>query len=290
MRVVVTGAGGMLGRAVLAAFADAGHEPAGLTREDADVSRPGALRGPLASLRPEWVLHLAAFTRVDDCEREAERAHRVNGLGARHAAQAAAEVDAAVLLVSTDYVFPGNADRPYREDDATGPCSVYGASKLAGEVAVREAHPRHLIVRTAWLYGPGGANFIDTILARARAGEPLRVVDDQRGSPTSTSDLAGALVRLVATGQYGTYHCTNAGECSWHELAEHVLRRAGIAAPVARIDSATLARPARRPAYSVLSNRSFEHVTGHRMPHWQDAVDRYLGLGAAALGTTEEAR
>jgi dTDP-4-dehydrorhamnose reductase len=157
-------------------------------------------------------------------------------------------------------------------------------------MAVREVTSRHVIVRTAWLYGHGGTNFVDTILARARKGEPLRVVDDQRGSPTSTSDLAQALLKLAGAGQYGTYHCTNAGECTWHDLAVHALARAGLAAPIERIDSATLARPARRPAYSVLSNLMFEHVTGHRMAHWQDAVDRYLGGGAVAPRATEEGR
>jgi dTDP-4-dehydrorhamnose reductase len=288
--VAVTGAGGMLGRAVVPALAAAGHEAIALRREHADVTRMAELRRAFAAARPDWVLHLAAFTRVDDCESDPDRAHLVNGLGARHVAQAAAEAGAAVLALSTDYVFSGAATRPYREHDATGPLSVYGASKLAGEQGVRDVNPRHVVVRTAWLYGQGGANFVDTILARARAGEPLRVVDDQRGAPTCASDLAPALVRLAEAGRYGTYHVTSAGECSWHELAVHALRRAGLAAPVARIDSATLARPARRPAYSVLSNRLFEHVTGHRMPHWQEAVDRYLGLGAMAPWAPEEAR
>ncbi len=290
MKVVVTGAGGMLGRALVPALAAAGHEATALTREHADVTRLEDLRRALSASRPDWVVHLAAFTRVDECESQADHAHLVNGLGARNAAQAAAEVGAAILTLSTDYVFPGDGTRPCREYDPTGPRSVYGATKLAGELGAREVNPRHVIVRTAWLYGQGGANFVDTILARARLGEPLRVVDDQRGSPTSTFDLAPALVRLAEAGQYGTYHCTNSGECSWHELAVHVLRRSGLAASVARIDSATLARPALRPAYSVMSNLMFEHVTGHRMPHWQDAVDRYLGLDARAVRAPEEAR
>jgi dTDP-4-dehydrorhamnose reductase len=289
MKALVTGAGGMLGRSLVAALRSAGHETLGLSHADADVTLPGALRAPMEAFRPDWVFHLAAFTRVDDCETRAEHAHQVNGQGARNVAQAAAGVGAAVLAVSSDYVFPGEASRPYREDDPTGPRSVYGASKLAGEVAVREVHPRHLIVRTAWLYGHGGTNFIDSILARARRGEPLRVVDDQRGSPTATADLAPALVKLACSGQYGTFHCTNAGDCTWHDLATHALARAGLPATVARIGSAELGRPARRPAYSVLSNLAFERVTGHRMAPWQDAVDRYLDAGAVAHRTAEEA-
>ncbi len=290
MRALVTGAGGMLGGALLPALTAAGHEVVGLTHADADVTRLDALRRPVAAFRPDWIFHLAAFTRVDDCETQADHAHLVNGLGARNVAQAALESMAAVLSLSTDYVFSGDGRRPYREYDPTGPRSVYGASKLAGEMAVREVNPRHVVVRTAWLYGRGGTNFVDTILARARKGEPLRVVDDQRGSPTSIADLAPALVGLAEAGQYGTYHCTNSGECTWHDLAVHVLGRTGLSVPVARTDSSTLARPAPRPSYSVMSNLLFEHVTGHRMPHWQDAVDRYLGVGARALGAREEGR
>jgi dTDP-4-dehydrorhamnose reductase len=272
----------MLGRALLPALAGAGHTALGLSRAEADVTQIETLRRACASFRPDWVVHLAAFTRVDDCEAEADRAFLVNGLGARNAAQAAAEAGASILLISTDYAFPGDGVRPYREYDPTGPRSVYGASKLAGEQAVREIHPRHVIVRTAWLFGAGGANFVDTVRARARAGEPLRVVDDQRGSPTSVTDLSLALVKLMAASQYGTYHCTNVGDCTWFDLAACVLELEELNVRLDRIDSAQLARPARRPAYSVLSNRMFEHVTGHRMPHWRDAVARYTGRGVPA--------
>lgn len=289
MRALVTGAGGMLGRALVAALAAAGHDVAALTHAEADVTRPEALRGPIAGRRPEWIFNLAAFTRVDDCETQPELAHAVNAHGARNVAQAAAEAGAAVLHVSTDYVFPGDGSRPYLEDDPVGPRSVYGASKLEGERGVREAHPRHVIVRSAWLYGAGGTNFVDSILARARRGEPLRVVDDQRGSPTAATSLAPALVKLAAAGQYGTYHCTNAGDCTWHELAVHVVARARLDVPVARIDTATLGRPAARPAYSVLDRRKFERVTGHRMAHWRDAVDDYLDAGAARPRAAKEA-
>jgi dTDP-4-dehydrorhamnose reductase len=159
---------------------------------------------------------------------------------------------------------------------------VYGASKWAGEQAVREVHPRHMVVRTSWLYGNGGPNFIDTILRKSRAGEPLKVVDDQRGSPTWTEDLAPALVRLSTTGQNGTYHITNAGDCTWYDLAAYVLSGAGVSTSLERTHSRTLGRPAPRPAYSVLSNLIYEHVSGDRMPSWQDAVDRYLKCHAAA--------
>ena len=277
MKVLVTGAGGMLARAVIPALEQAGHDVLGLQRADADVTRVGALDHALARFAPEWVFHLAALTRVDDCEREVESAYLVNGLGTRNVAQAAAAAGAALLAISTDYVFSGEASRPYREFDRVDPRSVYGASKWAGEQVAREVAPRHVIVRTAWLYGKGGANFIDTILRKARAGETLRVVDDQRGSPTWTRDLAAALIRLAERAQFGTFHCTNGGDCTWYELAAHALERAGVAARLEKTDSAALARPAPRPRYSVLDNQWFEQVAGMSMPSWRDAVDRYLG-------------
>ena len=277
MRIAVTGAAGMLAKALLPQLESAKHELLALSRDQADVTSFPALRAAIEPFKPQWVIHLAAFTRVDECEREAELAFRVNGLGARNAALVAAACGAAVLTISTDYVFDGRGKRPYREYDHVGPLSVYGRSKWAGEEAVRDASHRHVIVRTAWLYGAGGANFVDSILRKARHGEPLAVVDDQRGSPTWTNDLARALVGLVSASEFGTYHCTNGGECTWHELAEHVIRRAGHDGPVERTTTAALARPAPRPAYSVLDGSWCEHVTGHRMPHWKDAVDRYLG-------------
>lgn len=290
MRALVTGAGGMLGTALVPALRDGGHETLPLTHADADVTRPADLHRAFSEFRPDWIFHLAAFTRVDECETRADHALLVNGEGARNVARAARDVGAAVLAVSTDYVFSGDSTRPYREDDPTGPRSVYGASKLAGEAFLREVNARHVVVRTAWLFGRGGANFVDTIRSRALEGKPLQVVDDQRGSPTSTTDLAHALVRLAGSAQYGTYHCTNSGECTWFDLAVTIVERAGLSTPVTRIDSATLARPAPRPAYSVLSNAAFERVTGHRMPPWQDAVDRYLRAGVRTSGAAEERR
>jgi dTDP-4-dehydrorhamnose reductase len=280
VKVLVTGAGGMLGRSVVRALERAKHEVLPLTRADADVTALEDLRHPVGIFAPDWILHAAAYTRVDDCEAHPDRAHLVNGIGARNAALVAAERGAALLSISTDYVFDGRARTPYREYDLAAPRSVYGASKWAGEQAIRELHPRHVIVRTAWLYGHGGANFVDTILHRARAGEPLRVVDDQRGSPTWTHDLSDALVALMTRAQFGTYHYTSAGDCTWHDLATYAIERAGLTATVERIDSKTLGRPAPRPEYSVLSTQWFEHVTGLRPPPWRDAVDRFLAAGS----------
>lgn len=276
MKVMVTGAGGMLAHAVVPALTSAGHDVLALDHAAADVARFAALRDPARSFRPDWIVHLAAFTNVDGCEGDPERAFAVNGLGPRNASLAAAEVGAAVFALSTDYVFDGATRAPRREHDPIGPLGVYGRSKLAGERGAREVNPRHVIVRTAWLYGANGRNFVDTILAKARAGEPLKVVDDQHGSPTWTDDLADAMVALLATGEFGTYHVTNSGQASWHELAVTACEIAGVKADVGRMTSTELDRPAKRPAYSALHTGWYEHVTGRRMPHWRDALERYL--------------
>lgn len=289
MKVLVTGARGMLGQSVTRALEAADHQVLGLSHSDADVTRLDSLRHPIRAFAPDWVFHLAAFTRVDDCEARPDDAYLVNALGSRNAALAAAEAGAAVLAISSDYVFDGTARTPYREYDAPNPKSAYGASKLAGEIAVREVYTRHAIVRTSWLFGRGGPNFIDAILRKARAGEPLRVVDDQHGAPTSTHDLAAALIRIAESGQYGTYHCTNDGECTWYDLAVYALRRAELSVSIDPIDTATLARPAPRPAYSVLSNLLYRHVTGASLPTWQEAVDRHVRASAArAASATAE--
>jgi dTDP-4-dehydrorhamnose reductase len=277
----------MLAQALLPALAAAGHEPLAPPESEADVTDEAALQRAFGAFRPEWVFHLAAITQVDRCESEPERAFAVNAEGSRHVARVAAALGAALLAVSTDYVFDGRGTRPYREDDPADPASVYGRSKWAGEVAVRETTPRHLIVRTAWLYGRGGANFPDAILAKARAGGPLAVVDDQRGSPTWSRDLAPMLIALAERAPHGTYHCTSGGDCTWHEFAAHLVARAGLAVPVARTSTAALGRPAPRPAYSVLDTSKTEAATGRRMPHWKDAADHYLaelGVDPAPTG------
>jgi dTDP-4-dehydrorhamnose reductase len=276
VKVLVTGAGGMLAAAVIPVLEADNHEVVPLRREDADVTQRGALDHALNMLAPDWVFHLAAFTRVDDCESDPDRAYAVNAIGSRNVTLAAVGCGAAVLTLSTDYVFDGRGQRPYREYDASAPLSVYGASKWAGEQAIRELTPRHIVVRTAWLYGRGGHNFVDTVLHRARAGEPLRVVDDQRGSPTWAQDLAPALARLASDGQFGTFHVTNSGDCTWWDLASYVVRRAGLTTTVEKTSTRELGRPAARPAYSVLNNQLYERATGQRMAHWQDAADRYL--------------
>ena len=248
-----------------------------------DILNRQTLDQLFARIRPDWVFNFAALTQVDACETQQRDAFEVNGRGPGMVAAAAVACGANILHMSTDYVFPGLSDRPYREDDPTHPLSVYGKSKLAGELAVREvAAENHVIVRTAWLYGAGGTNFVDTILRKARAGEPLRVVDDQRGSLTWTADLARALVRLMEEDVRGTFHCTNAGDGTWFDVAAAIVELSGAKTRLERIDTETLARPAPRPRYSVLDCGKFERTTGTNMPHWRDALKRYLASGASS--------
>ncbi len=302
MKVLVTGARGMLARATVPHLLRAGHrvfatdlrlpadEP-GAARTarpvhgrpaaaphfaTLDVTDGDAFRALACRLRPDWILHLAAFTQVDACEADPAPAMAANADGAAHAGEAAAASGARVLLVSTDYVFDGTRTTPYTETDAPAPRSVYGRSKWLGEQRLAAACPRHVIARTAWLYGAGGRNFVDTIRAKAAAGEALRVVDDQRGCPTWTAHMAPALAWLMAGECLGTYHVTNAGACTWWELAVATCETAGIEANIERATTAEMGRPAPRPACAVLDGRRFFHATGRRLPHWRTALRRYL--------------
>lgn len=276
MTFLVTGAGGQLGRALLRL---AGPRAVGLTHADLPVEDAEAVREAIARHRPGFVLHCAAWTAVDECERDPELAMRVNGAGAAHVAEACAAAGSGLIYVSTDFVFDGRAREPYAEDAAPAPLSWYGRSKLAGERAVLAVgRPNFYVVRTSWVFGPGGRNFPAAILGRAREGGELAVVTDQVGSPTYTLDLAAALLDLAASGAPGgVYHAANEGRCSWHEFAVEVLARAGMAAiPVREIRSADLDRPAPRPAWSVLDCSRLARVRGRTLPDWRDAVIRYL--------------
>lgn len=280
MRVLVTGSGGMLGFALRASC------PPGWTLLDADlpevdVSDPASVARAFAAARPQAVIHGAAYTNVDGCEGDEARALAVNGAGAGHVAAAAARAGAPLLHVSTDYVFDGLIPAPgeYSEDDRTGPLSAYGRTKLAGELAVRAAHPGAWIVRTQWLYGLNGRNFVETMLKLAAEKPFLAVVDDQVGSPTSTHDLAPVLWRfLQRPPAAGTYHASNAGQTSWHGFAAEVFRQAGLQVDLRRMDSRDLQRPAPRPARSVLSNARLRAAFGSGLPPWQEGLARYLEL------------
>jgi dTDP-4-dehydrorhamnose reductase len=281
---VVSGCGGQLGLALTHRLRAAGEDVRAASHAELDVAEPEAVRAFVASLSPGravW-LNAAAFTHVDRCEREPEAAWRGNAEAPRVLAAACAEAGVRLVHVSTDYVFPGDANRPYRESDPTGPRSVYGRSKLAGEQAVLAASPDFLVVRTSWVFGRG-RNFIAAILAQAearrqgRASGPLRVVDDQRGRPTYAEDLAGALCRLVEVGARDLYHVANAGEATWWDLARASLDEAGYQGlAVERIRTGDLELAAPRPAWSVLDCSKAE-AAGVRMRSWREALRAYLG-------------
>ncbi|MET9804036.1 dTDP-4-dehydrorhamnose reductase [Streptomyces sp. NPDC006368] len=269
---LVTGAGGMLARDVLARLGDEG---VGLPRRALDLTDPAALRATLTALRPPVVVNCAAWTAVDDAETRESEALAVNGTGVRSLAEACAAVGCVLLHVSTDYVFDGHARVPYAEDTVPAPRSAYGRTKLAGERAVLEVLPeRGYVVRTAWLYGAGGANFVRT-MARLEAERPfVDVVDDQRGQPTWSADVARLLVHLGRSGAPpGVYHATNAGDGTWYDLAREVFRLLG-ADPgrVRPTTSAAFPRPAPRPAYSVLGHDRWRDAGLMPLRDWREAL------------------
>lgn len=274
MRVLVTGANGMLGRDVIARLA-ARHQVLPYPREALDIADPAAVRAAFDAARPDWVINCGAFTDVDGAEARRTDAFTVNALGARHVALAADAVGAALAHVSTDYVFDGAASDPYTEFDPTGPINVYGLSKRAGEEAVRTHCRRHFIVRSAWLYGEHGRNFVWTILKAARERDALEVVDDQVGSPTWTADLAGVLEALLATEAYGTYHASAEGSCTWYAFTRAILGARGLDTPVRPVTTDRFPRPARRPANSVLDNLCLRAL-GLSMRPWEEAVAEFL--------------
>ena len=276
MRVLVTGAAGMLGHKVVAVAQGRGHDVIAADLEQFDITDAGATRAFLDAERPDVVVHCAAYTAVDRAEEDEERALTINGLGSANVAGAAAALGARVVAVSTDYVFDGAVrERPWVESDPTGPLGAYGRTKLAGEQAVLEASDRNAVVRTAWLFGAGGPNFPDTMLRLAAERGVVDVVSDQVGSPTWTGHLAPALVDAAEDpSRTGTFHAAGAGSCSWYELAVATFYYKGTDVDVHAVDTAAFPRPAPRPAYSVLgSERGALALT---LPSWRDGLHGHL--------------
>jgi dTDP-4-dehydrorhamnose reductase len=248
-----------------------GHDLDTLDIRDAD-----AVRQLVAETRPSVLINCAAYTAVDDCETDEDAALAVNGIAVGHLAAACTAAGVRLIHISTDYVFGGRGSRPYREDDSTAPISAYGRTKLEGERRAASA-PDHLVVRTSWLYGHGGHNFVEAIRRQIDAGKPrLRVVDDQLGSPTFCDDLSEALLDLIAVPATGIVHAANAGQVSWHGFAVEISRILGSDTVIEPVTTDAFPRPAPRPAYSVLDTSRLTELIGRPLPPWQDAVARYL--------------
>jgi dTDP-4-dehydrorhamnose reductase len=272
MRLLVTGAAGMLGTDVAAAAA--GHDVVALARAELDITDADAVRAAVLDVRPDAVVNCAAWTNVDGAEASEAEATAINGDGAGHLAAAAAEAGAFIVHVSTDYVFAGDATEPYGEADPTGPRTAYGRSKLAGELAVAAAAPSaHAIVRTAWVFGPHGKNFVDTMLRLGAERDALRVVGDQIGCPTYTGHLARALVAIAETRPNGVLHVAGGGRCSWADLARATFEAAGMPVGVTSITTAEYPLPAPRPAFSVLGSTRADAPT---LPSWQEGLAAHL--------------
>jgi len=276
MRVLLTGSAGQLGQALQLSLGR--HDVLAVDLGELDVVRLDAVRDAVAAYRPDVVINAAAFTDVDGAETRQEEAYAANALGPRNLALAAADRQIPLLHVSTDYVFDGSLRRPYHEFDRANPLSVYGASKLAGEEAVRALNPRHYIVRTAWLFHENGRNFPKTMAGLADRPE-VRVVNDQYGSPTYAPHLADAIARLIDTSAYGTFHLAGQGAASWFDVACVLYRALGISTPVQPVSRDEFPRPAARPPYSVLTTMQDPRIV---LPPWQDGVTSFARALRAA--------
>lgn len=277
--ILILGAAGQFGRALMARFEGlGGWRPTGLDQDRLDITNPAAVRAALQELRPAWVINCAARTHVDGCETD-PTSHVINADAVAGLAESCDAAGAGLVQISTDYVFDGRSGRPCREDDPTRPLNFYARSKLAAEENARRCR-RHLIARTAWLYGPGGRNFVQTILNRAATGAAIRVVQDQIGSPSYAPDMAECIGRLLDAGAEGTYHIVNSGEASWYELACEAVRLAGHKVDITPITTAEYGGQVMRPAYSVLDCRKYIELTGHEPRPWREALRDYVERAA----------
>ena len=272
--ILVVGANGMLGHDLMQVLEG---DVRGLDLPDIDITSLDSVRRVLLTLKPKVIINSAAYTDVDGCEANIEQAMSINGEGVGLLALTAREIGATLVQISTDYVFDGRKGSPYLEEDPVGPLSIYGESKLAGELNAAMA-PEHLIVRTQWLYGIHGKNFVETMLRLANERSALSVVDDQMGSPTWTYDLALAIKALLRKGCRGTYHAANSGFCSWNEFAKAIFEEERLPVTVNGMTTKELNRPANRPLYSTLDCGKLEQDSGFHPQHWREALKKYLSL------------
>ncbi len=273
-RVVIFGHKGQLGRDLVKLF-QSKCEVVGYDLPELDVTSPEIYK-LLDDPAPDLVINSSAYTNVDLAEKEIDKAFLVNEVGARLIADVANQWGAPVVYYSTDYVFDGMQRRPYREDDVPNPLSIYGRSKLAGEKAVADYNPRHYILRTAWLYGPGGNNFIEKMIVRSQTAKKLEVSDDEIGSPTYTGHLAQMTMKIVETQKYGLYHATNTGECSRYQWIKTCFEHLNISLPIIPCSRVKFIAPAQRPAYSAMDNRKIRATIQWEIPTWQEALLNYI--------------
>ncbi len=276
MKVLVTGVGGQLGYDVMRELHKRGIDCCGADRVEFDITDYNATHKFITAYAPDAVIHCSAYTAVDKAEDEPELCRTVNAGGTENIAKVCQEIDAKMLYISTDYVFPGNGEAFYNVDDSTAPQNVYGQTKLEGELAVQKLVQKYFIVRISWVFGINGNNFIKTMLRLAETHKELGVVADQIGSPTYTADLAVLLVDMVQTDKYGTYHATNEGVCSWADFAEKIFATAGVEVKVNRIVSEAYPTKAKRPKNSRLSKAKLVQQGFGLLPSWQNAVKRYI--------------
>ncbi len=276
MKILVTGANGQLGHDILLNLKARGIDGIPADIAEFDITQAAATERFILDNQPEAVIHCAAYTAVDKAEDDMERCQLINVTGAENIARACQKINAKLIYVSTDYVFPGIGDTPYETDAPTGPLSVYGKTKLAGELAVQHALKRYFIVRTSWVFGKNGSNFVKTMLRLGKEREEVNVVCDQVGSPTYTVDLAKLLVDLALSEEYGVYHATNEGFCSWAEFATEIFRKAGLSTRVNYVTTEQYPARAHRPCNSRLSKASLTQAGFEVLPTWEDALSRYL--------------
>ncbi|MFL0572777.1 dTDP-4-dehydrorhamnose reductase [Priestia megaterium] len=275
-KVLITGANGQLGKELVELFTAKGFEVYGFGRDKMDITNQAQVQEVISTLKPNIVLHSAAHTQVDLAESEPEQAFSINAYGTRNVAVAAEAVGAKLVYVSTDYVFDGTTDEPYNEFSPTSPLGVYGKSKLAGEQFVRDLHSKFFIVRTSWVYGKHGANFVKTMLKLGEERKEISVVADQIGCPTYTLDLANAILELVDTEKYGVYHISNSGSCSWYEFAKAIFENTDLDIKVIQCTTLDFPRVAARPAYSVFEHMSIKLNDFTPMRSWQEGLLSFL--------------
>ena len=276
MKVLVTGFAGQLGHDVAAELADRGISCVAADKADFDLTNCESVKGFVRACNPDVIIHCAAYTAVDKAEEDSATCYNVNINGTRYICDAASENQAKIIYISTDYVFDGDKSEPYEVDDITSPQSVYGTTKLQGEHVVRNSTSKHFIVRTAWVFGANGNNFVKTMLRLGAERDTLNVVCDQYGSPTYTKDLARLLCDMALSDKYGTYHATNEGFCSWADFACEIMHKAGLNARIVPIPSSDYPAKAKRPMNSRLSKQKLIENGFSPLPDWQDALGRYL--------------